>query len=54
MFNNFRNLLVGLNELFGFFRDFFSSLPIVVQVLVTFAFSGFLFIALLHMIRKGR
>ena len=51
MIHNFQALIQGLSAVFEFFRDFFAMLPLVIQVLIYFSFSGVLFIALLHMIR---
>lgn len=50
--SNLPNLFVGLAQVFGFFRDFFGCLPIICQLLVYFAFGGFMLIFLVQMLRS--
>lgn len=40
----------GLTDFFALWRDMFSALPLVVQVLVYFAFGGFMLLCLLRML----
>lgn len=49
---NIFSLFQGLGEFFGFFRDFFSALPLVVQVLIYFGFGGLMLLFLVQMVRR--
>ena len=49
--SNAWSLLRGLSEFFGFFRDFFDALPIVLQTLIYFSFAFVLLFGFLRMIR---
>lgn len=40
----------GLTDFFALWRNMFSALPLVVQVLVYFAFGGFMLLCLLRML----
>ena len=40
----------GLDDFFKLWRDMFAALPLAVQVLVYFAFGGFMLLCLLRML----
>lgn len=40
----------GLDDFFKIWRDMFAALPLAVQVLVYFAFGGFMLLCLLRML----
>lgn len=50
--SNVGSMFRGLGEFFGFFRDFFSALPLVIQVLMYFSFGGLLLLLIVQMFRK--
>lgn len=50
LLKNLASLFRGMDEFFGMLRDMFTCLPIVVQVLVYFAFGGYLLLCLLKML----
>lgn len=52
LLSNLFSLFQGLHEFFGFFRDFFSALPIVIQVLIYFSFGGLLLLLMVQMLRQ--
>lgn len=53
LLKNLSSLFNGLNDFFDMLREMFSCLPIVVQVLIYFAFGGFLLLCLLKMLHDA-
>lgn len=51
LLSNAYKLFNGLTQFFSFFHAFFSSLPLVVQVLIYFSFGGVLLLCLLRMLK---
>lgn len=49
---NIYSLFQGLGEFFGFFRDFFAALPLVVQILIYFGFGGLMLLFMVQMLRQ--
>lgn len=50
--SNTRSMFEGLTEFFGFFREFFTAMPLVIQVLVYFSFGGLVLLLIVQMFRK--
>ena len=52
LLSNLVSLFTGLSGFFGMLRDMFTCLPLVVQVLIYFAFGGFMLLCLLKMLHE--
>lgn len=52
LLSNLVSLFTGLSGFFGMLRDMFGCLPLVVQVLIYFAFGGFMLLCLLKMLHE--
>ena len=50
LLKNLTSLFRGMDEFFEMLREMFSCLPIVVQVLIFFAFGGYLLLGLVKML----
>lgn len=50
LLKNLNSLFHGMTEFFAMIREMFTCLPLVVQVLIYFAFGGYLLLCLLKML----